>query len=384
MEDIKNSFSEEDLNRPLKLAAARVWRTGLGGRELDKMLGKADAADSHFSENWIMSTVEARNVGREELADEGLSYLEGTNLTLKEILNTYPIQTLGEAHVEQIGKVPGVLAKINDVAERTTIQVHPDKDTAQKLFHSAFGKTESWHVLSVREDAEEQPGVYLGFKEGITREYWRRMFDEQNIPAMLDCLHYFPVKPGDQFLVQAGVPHAVSAGFMFLEMQEPTDYTIRVERKSPSGFQVADYQCHQGLGFERMFDCFHYNGIQKEEASAKYMVQTKKLEENNDYVRYETVGYDDTKCFKLQRYVINAECQMSSEGVCSGLFVQEGAGKLICDGITQELKVGEQFFVSSCCHNFMIQLTGEAPMIIFRCYGPDRDVWKAYAREENV
>ena len=369
MNDRATEFSICDLYAPLKMETTRVWRTGQGGRELDKLLGEPHPTDSHFPEDWIMSTVEARNVGREDI-EEGLSYLSDSNITLKSVLEEFPEKALGARHAAQVGNVPGVLAKIVDTSERTTIQVHPDSETAARLFHSPFGKTESWHVLGVRADAARQPGVYLGFKEGITREKWKQIFDAQDIPAMLDCMHYFPVKPGDTFLIRAGVPHAVSENFMFLEMQEPTDFTIRTERKTTSGFPVDDFLCHQGLGFDTMFDCFHYDGFSDEQAKREYMVPTRVLEQGAGYTRKEIVGYAQTNCFKLHRYEISAQCLVQSESVCSGLFVLSGKGVLISGQKDYDLGVGDQFFIPACCSDFELYASGLDPLVVFRCYGP--------------
>ena len=41
----------------------------------------------------------------------------------------------------------------------------------------------------------------MGFKEGITRQRWKEIFDTQDIPAMLDALHKFPVQPGETYLI---------------------------------------------------------------------------------------------------------------------------------------------------------------------------------------
>lgn len=364
-------FDETLLKEPIRLSDTRVWRTGRGGRELDKLLGSENPQDSHFPEDWIMSTVQARNVGRENIEDEGLSYLAGTDIQLKEVIKAYPEACLGEAHYRQIGKVPGVLAKIVDTAERTTIQSHPDKETAMRLFHSPFGKTESWHVLSVRKDAEKQPGVYLGFKEGITREKWKQIFDAQDIPAMLGCMHYFPVKPGDTFIIRAGVPHAVSEGFMFFEMQEPTDFTVRTERTSPGGFAINDYQCHQGLGFDKMFDCFHYDGLSEKEASAQYIVPAKMLEEADGYKAWEVVGYSQTNCFQLNRYEVETKVALNTEHVCSGLFVMSGEGVISCNGKQQKLAPGNQFFLSADCGQITISANAGTPLLFFRHFGPE-------------
>jgi len=36
---------------------------------------------------------------------------------------------------------------------------------------------------------------------------------------------------------------------MMIEIQEPTDFRIRMENVTPSGFEIDDRMCHQGLGF---------------------------------------------------------------------------------------------------------------------------------------
>ncbi len=42
-------------NKLIELPQNRVWRTYLGGRMLDELVGKGDPCDSHFPEDWIAS-----------------------------------------------------------------------------------------------------------------------------------------------------------------------------------------------------------------------------------------------------------------------------------------------------------------------------------------
>ena len=37
------------------------------------------------------------------------------------------------------------------------------------------------------------------------------------------------------------------------------------ERKTPSGVELADIKLHGGLGFDKMWDCYNYDGMSKEE-----------------------------------------------------------------------------------------------------------------------
>ena len=90
------------------------------------------------------------------------------------------------------------------------------------------------------------------------REYWKHLFDVQDIEGMLECMHHFPVKRGDLIYVAGGVPHAIGAGCFLAEIQEPTELMVIPERVTPSGVRLAEEKLHGGLGFEKMFDCFEY------------------------------------------------------------------------------------------------------------------------------
>lgn len=72
--------------------------------------------------------------------------------------------------------------------------------------------------------------VYLGFKEGITKEKWRDLFEKQDVRGMEESLHKILVHPGDTFFIPGGVPHAMGSGVYFAEVQQPTDITLRTER----------------------------------------------------------------------------------------------------------------------------------------------------------
>jgi mannose-6-phosphate isomerase len=130
-----------DLTKPIRLSRAGAWRTYTGGRLIEALHGNTNAQDSNFPEEWIMSTVAARNSGREHIV-EGLSMIDGTTDSLAELIESDPKACLGAAHAAKYGTSPGVLVKLIDSAERLTVQVHPTREQAMALFGSPFGKTE--------------------------------------------------------------------------------------------------------------------------------------------------------------------------------------------------------------------------------------------------
>ena len=72
---------------PFLLDNPRAWRTYLGGRMLDALHGDSNGEDGHFPEEWILSTVAARNAGR-TVPRRGHEHLRGTDVTLKSVLES--------------------------------------------------------------------------------------------------------------------------------------------------------------------------------------------------------------------------------------------------------------------------------------------------------
>ena len=342
-----------ELTKPVRLSRAGAWRTYTGGSLIEDLHGNHGTPDSSFPEEWMMSVVAARNSGREHIV-EGLSMVESTDISLKELIESSPTDCLGKAHADRYGATPGVLVKLLDSAERLTVQVHPTRERAMELFSSPFGKTECWHIIGKREINGVKPCIYFGFKPGITRGKWQDIFMRQDIPAMLDCLHSFEVNVGDTFLIEGGIPHAIGAGCFLVEIQEPTDLTVRTERITPSGLKVADGMCHQGLGFERMFDCFDYTGYTAEETLKRWRIP------RHDRT---LVGYRSTPMFQLDELQIDGWETITSDGVFSGLYVLAGEGLINGEAV----KAGAQFFIPAVCEPFSV----EGNMRVIRYFGPE-------------
>lgn len=349
-------------NKPVKLITSRAWRTYLGGSMISRLHGEA-GEDGHFPEEWLLSTVAARNAGREHIV-EGITRVADSGMTLAEYMAADPEAILGAAHAKKYGANPGVLVKLLDAAERLTLQVHPTREKAATLFGSAFGKTECWHILDCRTVDGQEPCIYMGFREGITRKAWKACFDSQDIPAMLSCLHRIPVKKGDTFIIRGGVPHGIGCGCFLVEIQEPTDYTVRTERTTPSGLQVADLMCHQGLGFEKMFDCFDYEGAALEQTLRRYRVAP--VTECCPGCTVEHIIYPAvTDMFSLDRITVEGSIRLSDPRFF-GIYVMAGSGTL--DG--EPIRVGSHYLVPAACPGITLTAHPGKPLELFRFFGP--------------
>lgn len=350
---------------PLRVNGTRVWRTYKGGRELNRRDGDRQPQDTNFPEEWMFSTTRGINAGREELVEGICTLTDFPATTLQQAIAENPAAMLGKTHFEKWGANLGVLVKQIDSAERLTVQVHPNHAMAEKLFHSQFGKTECWHILSVREDGPEPPCLYLGFQEGITKAAWQDCFERQDYPAMLALLHRFEVHAGETYLVAGGVPHAIGAGCMLIEVQEPTDYTIRVEKVTPSGQTIAASQCHQGLGFDKMFDCFSYEGLSYAQTKQKWCINPRKTSNG-----VQLVGYQDTPCFQMQRLRITEQTAMHAAEGYYCLYVLKGSGMLQCGSRKYQMQENTQLFVPAGSAIFRIKPDTNSTLTLLQIYGP--------------
>jgi mannose-6-phosphate isomerase len=224
--------------RPVRVQPTRVRRFYRGGAAIGRLRGVPED-NEFFPEDWLGSVTEASA----SASDAGLSRLEDGRL-LRDAIEADPVPWLGEAHVAAYGTSTGLLVKLLDAAERLPVHVHPDRTFARRELRSPFGKTEAWIVIATRgEDAD----VWVGLGDAIDADTYRRYIERQDTDAMLGSLNHVRVRAGDVVFVPAAVPHAIGAGVLLVELQEPTDLSIVCEWE---GFPISPDDAHLGLGWD--------------------------------------------------------------------------------------------------------------------------------------
>ena len=78
---------------------------------------------------------------------------------------------------------------------------------------------------------------------------------EQPGDAFSGLLQEVEAKAGDVWLIPARVAHAIGAGCLILEVQEPTDFTIQPERWCDR-YRLSDQEMYLGLDKEVALSCF--------------------------------------------------------------------------------------------------------------------------------
>jgi mannose-6-phosphate isomerase len=235
------------LREPLALRPNRIPRFYRGGSLLGAFRGDPDATDDDRPEDWVGSATRAWTPPGAPATDLGLSdvEIEGRSVSLLELLAADPVALIGRALLEHSGPTLGLLVKLLDAGERLPVHCHPTRDAASRLLGSAFGKTEAWLILGVRDGSS--PRVWAGFRDAVEPERLRDWVGSQDTEALLGSLVERSVSPGDAILIPAGTPHAIGAGIFLLELQEPTDFSVVAEIR---GYPITPEDATLGLGWD--------------------------------------------------------------------------------------------------------------------------------------
>jgi mannose-6-phosphate isomerase len=175
------------------------------------------ARNERSPEEWIGSTTHRfgdPGQGPSRLADGTL---------LREAISADPIGWLGRDDGDE-GDT-GLLVKILDAGQRLPVHVHPTRDFAARHLACPYGKTEAWYVLQASPGAS----VWVGWRQDVSRAQVSELVRDQDVDQLLALLHRIPVNPGDGILVPGGTPHAIGAGVLLVEAQEPSDQSILLE-----------------------------------------------------------------------------------------------------------------------------------------------------------
>jgi mannose-6-phosphate isomerase len=149
--------------------------------------------------------------------------LPGTPLSA--LASRDPAAWIGARGLEATGGRPifPLLVKLIDGQADLSIQIHPD-DRAAAAAGLGTGKTEAYHVLA----AERGSVIYLGLDPEVTPEAFATACLRANGSAA-GCLRRVPAAPGTTVLIPAGTPHALGAGVLLYEIQQPSNVTFRLD-----------------------------------------------------------------------------------------------------------------------------------------------------------
>jgi mannose-6-phosphate isomerase len=333
---------------PIFFEKNRVFRVYTGGKLFADFFSD-DSTESNYPEEWVVSSVHAINEGSTDI-HEGISKVKGEDIYLNEALEKYKSELIGDR--DDIG----ILTKILNSAIRLPVQAHPDKAFSKRYFNSKYGKEESWIILGTEPGAK----VYYGFKDGVTMEQFRKAIDESDNSktVMEDLLVGYDVKIGDIIYIPAKMVHAIGAGCLLLEVQEPTDFTIQPERWC-GDYRLSDNEMYIGLTKEQALECFDMN------KKFPIPLESQKLQSGSGVEYLSVIDSRMTESFKVRKINFNGGQFVLDKGACI-YVVTQGSGKIIGSGYEKDITKGDYFFIPEKIKN-KFALTGGS-MSVVECF----------------
>jgi mannose-6-phosphate isomerase len=352
--------------RPIRLVQNRIYRFYPGGREIEKFRGNSGIDDDMSPEAWVGSTTLTFN--HDSIPDGKLGYAQAymdnnEKVYLKDIIDSDPVSYLGEKHVLKFGLNISVLVKLLDAQKQLGLQCHPSRPVAKKFFNSDFGKVESWYVIGLREDQDEDPYLLLGFKEGITREKFQELFLKGDIAGMENWCHKIKPTVGEMYYVAAGTPHAIGPGCFVIEVQEPSDITVG------SRLKCFENDIEKQRFIERTMESYEYTGRDEQNNLSAYRVCPKILNSVQGGKETLLLGSDQISYFSVTRLNVAGSLSARDTGTFSILIVIGGAGRLKYNGGFMDVKKGDELFLPAGASGLLWE--ADEPMSIICCYPPE-------------
>ncbi|HEV2528073.1 MAG TPA: type I phosphomannose isomerase catalytic subunit [Thermomicrobiales bacterium] len=151
---------------------------------------------------------------------------------LGELVRSDPDGVAGPAGLRATGGRPlfPLLIKLIDAGQHLSIQVHPGDEQAAAT--DELGKTEAWHVLEAAGDGT----LFLGLEDVDVDGFFRDCVTGDGSSSGRLIRHR--AVPGQSVTIPAGTVHALGAGVVVYEVQQPSEITYRLDdwgRVGPDG-----------------------------------------------------------------------------------------------------------------------------------------------------
>ena len=297
----------------------KIW----GGEKLINVLNK-NSSKKNIGESWEISDVE-----------NDTSIVANGNLvgqSLKQLINTYTTDFVGEKVYKQFGGKFPLLIKYIDAKEALSIQLHPD-DVLAKKRHNSFGKTEMWYVMQ----ADDKANLIVGFKNKVFAKEYKELVENN---SLLSVLNVDEVSEGDVYFIEPGKVHAIGAGVLLAEIQQTSDVTYRIydwDRPNPDG-------TFRDLHTEEAIDAIDY--------SAKENYKTEYKKEQNNASEIVSCPYFTTNVLP-----VNGNISINHNDKDSFVIYMcvEGSVEFEYENQTEKLQMGETILVPACIKNINIK-----------------------------
>jgi mannose-6-phosphate isomerase len=323
---------------PIKLTA-HVRTYSFGERLIPERIGKQGLPEGVVAETWEVSDYRDTSgvVRNGELAGR----------TLHDLVLAYPDELVGEGWR---GPHFPLLEKFLDASHPLPVHLHPDDETARRVYSEPNGKTEAWHILWTAPGAS----ILAGTKPEVGREALFDAFLAQDYDAVMPR---YTIRAGDTVYVPGGVIHSFGPDTLIFEVQQTSDISELVMPIDLYGNPYPRDVWEQNI--ERTLDALRPDYLPRPNPGLSLALGSN---------RY-TVGCAGPY-FALERWTLREpHHEPSHPRRCLTLSNVGSSVRLEWNGRTETLQRGESCILPAAIGEVEVVPAGEADLIA--CYAPN-------------
>ncbi len=242
------------------------------------------------------------------------------------------------------------------LTKNLSVQVHPDSDF-KGLKPGEHSKTEAWIIIG----AEDGAGIYLGLKEGVTKEQFAAALNSGDDVTRFH--NFVPVYADDVFFIPAGTIHAIGAGVILVEPQETSETTYRVFDYG----RLDDKGRPRQLHVEQAIAATIWDGPRGQDAISKLRRMPETVPSSGENAQIVERLFDEDFA-RSERLTLTKDEVFSGEGgAFRGYMVIDGGVSVIKgkdNSIQGEFMRGQSFIVPAAMGDFIIKNSSNRAVLI--------------------
>jgi mannose-6-phosphate isomerase len=200
----------------------------------------------------------------------------------------------------------------------------------------------------------------------VTRGDLVAAIEERSTLAMRDLVVGTVVEPGEAWLIRPGIPHYIGSEVLFIEIQQPSDYSVVPEHWT---IRADELDATMGLGWDLGLDAFDFDvpAVDGRSAVARACQRPSEVRSSGENLELDLLEPDAHELFDVRRLEIASELELPA-GRFSINVVTGGDGHVEGGWGRLAIRRGEAFVLAaSVAHRFS---AGSAPLQVHRCVGP--------------